>query len=336
MSPSELRAAMSLAAIFGLRLLGMFIILPVFALWAQGRAAWSLTLVGVAMGIYGLVQGCLQIPFGWLSDHHGRKRLLYIGLGLMAAGSFLAAASDSPWVVIAGRALQGAGAISGVAIATVADLTRESQRGKAMAIVGSTIGAAFALSFVVAPTLEHAVGLRGIFVLTGVLVLLAMGVVRWLVPEPPSHGSAPDARALLRVLRDPELVRLNIGIFAIHAVLMSMFVVVPLALVRDGLPAAQHWWVYLGTVGAGFILMLPAMFGRAAAHERRVFLASIATVAASLVLLMLQLEHLPGVITALVIFFAGFNVLEAKLPALVSRGGGRAAPRAAPGVYKIV
>ena len=336
MSPSELRAAMSLAAIFGLRLLGMFIILPVFALWAQDRAGWSLTLVGVAMGIYGLVQGSLQIPFGWLSDHHGRKRLLYIGLGLMAAGSFLAAASDSPWVVIAGRALQGAGAISGVAIATVADLTRESQRGKAMAIVGSTIGAAFALSFVVAPTLEHAVGLRGIFVLTGVLVLLAMGVVRWLVPEPPSHGSAPDARAVLRVLRDPELVRLNIGIFAIHAVLMSMFVVVPLALVRDGLPAAQHWSVYLGTVGAGFILMLPAMFGRAAAHERPVFLAAIATVAVSLVLLMLQLEHLAGVITALVIFFAGFNVLEAKLPALVSRAAPREATGAATGVYSSV
>ena len=336
MSPSELRAAISLAAIFGLRLFGMFIILPVFALWAHGRPGWDLTLVGMAMGIYGLVQGALQIPFGWLSDHRGRKRLLYIGLAIMAAGSFLAASSESPWVVIAGRALQGAGAISGVAIATVADLTRDSQRTKAMAIIGSTIGAAFALSFVLAPTLEQLVGVRGIFVLTGVLVLLAMGVVGWLVPDPQPVARAPDARAFLRVLRDPELVRLNVGIFALHVVLMAMFVVVPLVLVQDGLAASQHWWVYLGAVGAGFVLMLPAIVGRAAAHERTVFLVSIATIAASLVLLLAQLDQLAGVIVALVIFFTGFNVLEAKLPALVSRAAPREATGAATGVYSSV
>jgi predicted MFS family arabinose efflux permease len=336
MSPSELRAAMSLAAIFGLRLFGMFIILPVFALWAHGRPGWDLTLVGMAMGIYGLVQGALQIPFGWLSDHRGRKRILYIGLATMAAGSFLAASSDAPWVIIAGRALQGAGAISGVAIATLADLTRETQRGKAMAIVGSTIGAAFAVSFVLAPTLEHVIGVRGIFVLTGVLVLAAMGVVRWLVPDPAPAQRAPDGRAFVRVLRDPELIRLNVGIFALHAVLMAMFVVVPFVLVQDGLASSQHWWVYLGAVAAGFVLMLPAIVGRAASRERAVFLASIATVAVSLALLLMQLDHLAGVIVALVIFFAGFNVLEAKLPALVSRAAPREATGAATGVYSSV
>jgi MFS family permease len=336
MNPGELRAALSLAAIFGLRLFGMFIILPVFALWAQGRPGWSLSLVGIAMGAYGLVQGTLQIPYGWLSDRHGRKRLLYIGLAIFAAGSFLAASSESPWIVIAGRALQGAGAISGVAIATAADLTRDSQRTKAMAIIGSTIGAAFALSFVLAPSLEHAIGVPGIFAMTGVLVILAMGVVKWVVPDPPARVSAPGMAALLRVLRDRELLRLNVGIFALHAVLMAMFVVVPLALVRDGLPQSRHWIVYLGTVAVGFVLMLPAIMSRAAARERRIFLASVATIALSLVVLLLQLDRIHGVVAALVIFFAGFNVLEAKLPALVSRAAPREATGAATGVYSSV
>jgi MFS family permease len=336
MSPSELRGALSLAAIFGLRLFGMFIILPVFALWAQGRPGWDLSLVGMAMGMYGLVQGSLQIPFGWLSDRHGRKRLLYIGLAIFAAGSFVAASSETPWVVIAGRALQGAGAISGVAIATAADLTRESQRTKAMAIIGSTIGAAFALSFVLAPTLEHAIGVPGIFAMTGVLVILAMAVVRWVVPDPPRGGSAPGRAAFMQVLKDRELIRLNVGIFALHAVLMAMFVVVPLALLQDGLEASRHWLVYLTTVGIGFVLMLPAVMSRAAARERPIFLGSVATIALSLVVLVLALDRIGGIVAALVIFFAGFNVLEAKLPALVSRAAPREARGAATGVYSSV
>ena len=336
MSPSELRGALSLAAIFGLRLFGMFIILPVFALWAQGRPGWDLSLVGVAMGIYGLVQGSLQIPFGWLSDRHGRKRLLYIGLAIFAAGSFVAASSETPWIVIAGRALQGAGAISGVAIATAADLTRESQRTKAMAIIGSTIGAAFALSFVLAPSLEHAIGVPGIFAMTGVLVILAMAVVRWVVPDPPRGGAAPGAAAFVQVLKDRELIRLNVGIFALHAVLMAMFVVVPLALLQDGLVASRHWLVYLTTVGIGFVLMLPAIMSRAASRERPIFLGSVATIAVSLVVLLLALDRVGGIVAALVIFFAGFNVLEAKLPALVSRAAPREARGAATGVYSSV
>jgi len=336
MSPSELRGALSLAAIFGLRLFGMFIILPVFALWAQGRPGWDLSLVGVAMGIYGLVQGSLQIPFGWLSDRHGRKRLLYIGLAIFAAGSFVAASSETPWIVIAGRALQGAGAISGVAIATAADLTRESQRTKAMAIIGSTIGAAFALSFVLAPSLEHAIGVPGIFAMTGVLVILAMAVVRWVVPDPPQGAAAPGAAAFVQVLKDRELIRLNVGIFALHAVLMAMFVVVPLALLQDGLAASRHWLVYLTTVGIGFVLMLPAIMSRAASRERPIFLGSVATIAVSLVVLLLALDRIGGIVAALVIFFAGFNVLEAKLPALVSRAAPREARGAATGVYSSV
>ncbi len=336
MSPSELRASLSLAAIFGLRLFGMFIILPVFALWTQERPGWSLQLAGIAMGAYGLTQGILQIPYGWLSDRHGRKLMLYIGLATFAAGSFLCAASDHPYLMILGRIVQGAGAISGVAIATVADLTRETQRTKAMAIIGSTIGAVFAISFVAAPFLEHSIGVQGIFAVTGLCALAALAVVRWVVPDAPAVKRVASAAMFRKALRTPELVRLNVGIFSLHAVLMAMFVVVPMALVRAGLPAAEHWYVYLGAVGAGFVLMLPAVLGPAATHERAVFLFAVATIAVSLLILVVELKSLAGIVAALVIFFAGFNVLEAKLPALVSRAAPREATGAATGAYSSV
>ena len=336
MTPAELRASLSLASIFGLRLFGMFVILPVFSLWAQGRPGWSLTLVGIALGAYGLTQGILQIPFGWFSDRHGRKPIMYAGLACFAAGSFLCAASDRPWMVIAGRILQGAGAISGVAIAMAADLTRESVRSKAMAIIGSTIGGVFALSFVVAPLLEHWIGVPGIFAMTGVLALGALAVVRWIVPDAPAQASLPDAAGLPALLRDPELARLNVGIFALHAVLMAIFVVVPVALVRAGLPAEQHAWAFLGAVGAGFVFALPAFVGPLARFERPVFLWSVALVAVAVAVLGFALASLVGIIVALVIFFAGFNVLEAKLPALVSRAAPRGSTGLATGVYSSV
>jgi MFS family permease len=336
MSPSELRASVSLAAIFGLRLFGMFVVLPVLAVWADGRPGWSLQLAGVAVGAYGLTQALLQIPFGWLSDRHGRKPLLYAGLALFAAGSAVCALADDPWTMIAGRVLQGGGAVSGVAIAMAADLTSEAQRTKAMAIIGSTIGAVFALSFVASPLLMKAIGLPGIFALTALLAAGAVAVVRWVVPDAPASRRSPDRAALSRVLREPELARLNVGIFALHVVLMALFVVVPVALVRTGLPAAEHSWIYLGAVGAGAVLALPGIVGRAASHERRVFLVAIATVAAGIAMLAAGLSSVTGIVAALVIFFAGFNVLEAKLPALVSRAAPRESIGAATGVYSSV
>lgn len=336
MSPRELRASLGLASIFGLRLFGMFVILPVFVLWAQGRPGWSLQLAGIAMGAYGLTQALLQIPFGWLSDRHGRKPMLYIGLAIFATGSFVCASGESPWVVICGRILQGAGAISAVTLALAADLTRESQRTKAMAIIGSTIGVVFAVSFVAAPFLAKSVGLSGIFAITGVLVLAAMAVVRWVVPDAPVQKRVVSLAVLWKALRDPELARLNFGIFALHAVLMALFVVVPGALVRAGLPAGDHWLAYLGAVGAGFVLMLPAVLGRASLRERPVFLAAVATVAIAIAILAFEAASLAGIVVALVIFFAGFNVLEAKLPALVSRAAPREAVGASTGAYSSV
>ena len=301
MSREELRSSLALASIFALRLFGMFIILPVFALWTQGRPGWSLQLAGVAMGAYGLTQGVLQIPYGWLSDRVGRKPMLYVGLAIFAAGSFICAFGEDPWVMIAGRIVQGAGAISGVAIATVADLTRESQRTKAMAIVGSTIAAVFAISFVLAPFLEHAIGLTGIFAMTGVLVLCAMGVVRWLVPDAPVSPRASSAAAFAGIFRNVELLRLYVGIFVLHAV-----------------------------------LMVPAIVGRVASHGRVIFLVSVALIVAALALLAAELHSLVGIVASLVIFFAGFNVLEAKLPALVSRAAPAESRGAATGVYSSV
>jgi len=336
MTPGELRASFSLASIFGLRLLGMFIILPVFSLWAEGRPGWSLTLVGVALGAYGLTQALLQIPFGAESDRRGRKPVMYAGLALFALGSFVCAASASPWTMIAGRVLQGAGAISGVAIAMAADLTRESQRTKAMAIIGSTIGVVFAVSFVAAPFLQQLIGVPGIFALTGVFALGAVAVVRFALPEAPARAPARGPIPWKVLFSAPELVRLNVGIFVLHAVLMATFVVVPVAMHRAGLPAGSHSWVYLAAVVAGFLLMLPAMVGPLAARERPVFLGSVALITLSLAVLAAGLGSLEAIVAGLVIFFTGFNVLEAKLPALVSRAAPREATGAATGIYSSV
>ena len=337
MSAEEVKSSLALASIFGLRLFGMFIILPVFALWARGRPGWTLELAGIAMGAYGLTQGLLQIPYGWLSDRVGRKPMLYVGLCVFATGSFICAlGGEDPWVMIAGRIVQGMGAISGVAIASVADLTRESQRTKAMAIVGSTIGLVFAISFVLAPFLEHSIGVPGIFGVTGVMVLGALAVVRWFVPDAPLSPRASSASAFGRVFRDAELVRLYVGIFALHAILMALFVVAPVALVQAGLPAAEHTWVYLGAVAVGFVLMVPFVTGRATGIERPVFLVSIGFIGVALALLVVELASLTAIVVALVIFFTGFNVLEAKLPALVSRAAPRESTGAATGVYSSV
>jgi predicted MFS family arabinose efflux permease len=238
--------------------------------------------------------------------------------------------------MILGRVVQGAGAISSVAIATAADLTTEDNRTKAMAIIGSTIGVVFAVSFVAAPFLTAKIGVPGLFALTAVLSIVAMAVVRWVVPDAPAVARGSRRVGLAEVFRDPELVRLNVGIFVLHAVLMAMFVVVPLALVRAGLPAAEQWTVYLGAVLAGFVLMLPAVVGRTARHERPVFLAAIGAVGLAMGVLAVAGSSLSGIVAALVIFFAGFNVLEAKLPALVSRVAPREARGAATGLYSSV
>ena len=337
MSARELRASLSLASIFGLRLFGMFIILPVFALYAERLPGWNLTLVGIALGAYGLTQAILQTPFGWASDRLGRKPVMMAGLGIFAIGSVVCAVAQSPWMVILGRTIQGAGAISGVAIAMAADLTRPSQRTKSMAIIGATIGLSFALSFVAAPFLQRAIDVPGIFAMTAMLAVAAVAIVAWVVPSPRARQHEGASVPFAAVLRDPELLRLNAGIFGLHAILMALFVVVPLALVRSGLPSGSHWGMYLGAVGAGFLIMLPFVAVPVIArHEKAVFLGAIAVLAAGLCVLVSAADRLWPLATGLVIFFTAFNVLEAKLPALVSKAAPPAAKGAASGVYSSV
>ena len=327
MSPEELRAALSLSSIFGLRMLGMFVILPVFAFYAEGLPGGdNLTLVGIAIGVYGLTQGCLQIPFGYWSDRYGRKRVIYIGLAIFAAGSFIAALGTHITIVILGRMLQGAGAISAAVMAMTADLTRDEHRTKAMAMIGSTIGATFALSLVLSPWLYRVIGVPGIFVMTGVLVFVAMGVVYGLVPDVPDvperpHRSHPPAiQQFVGALLDPQLARLNYGIFALHAVLMALFFAVPLELRAAGLAVDGHWQVYLPVMLGSFVLMLPAVLGAGSAERTR---ATVLGAVAVLLALQLALPWAQGSVWAiagcLLVFFTAFNILEAGLPSQVTR-----------------
>ena len=331
MSREELRAALSLSGIFGLRMLGMFVILPVFAIYAEGLPGGdNLTLVGIALGIYGLTQAILQIPFGWWSDRYGRKPVIYVGLAIFAAGSFVAAIGTHIYVIILGRLLQGAGAIAAPVMAMTVDLTREEHRTKAMAMIGSTIGATFALSLVLSPWLNRLIGVPGIFVMTGVMVLAAMWVVYALVPDVPETPHRPATRGLEQfavVLRNPQLARLNCGIFALHAVLMALFIAVPLELRAAGLPLDQHWQVYLPVMLGSFVLMLPAVLGPGRRERIQAILAgAIAVLLAAQLLLLTLTGSVWAIAVMLLAFFTAFNVLEAGLPSLVSHAapaGGR-------------
>ncbi len=337
LDPQERRATAGLAAIFGLRMLGMFIILPVFALYAEGLPGGdNRLLIGMALGTYGLTQALLQIPFGWASDRWGRKRMIYLGLGLFAAGSFLAAAASDLYWIIAGRTLQGAGAISAAVIALLADLTRDSVRTKAMALIGMTIGATFALSLVAGPALSRWIGVPGIFALTGLLALAAILVVKGVVPDPVHANRERQVRGkeFSAVLTNGPLLRLNYGIFALHAALMSLFVQVPFALRDNGLPEARHWQVYLGVLIASLLLIFP-LFSQAdrAGRSKPIFVAAVALLLGGQILLGAQIQSLAGLIAALLVFFAAFNLLEAKLPAMVSRYAPPEVKGTAIGVY---
>ncbi len=339
MTSLEWRASMGLASIFGLRMLGMFIILPVFALYAaQLPGGNDKTLVGIALGAYGLTQAILQIPLGWLSDRVGRKPVIMGGLVIFALGSFVAAtATDIGWVIL-GRIIQGAGAISAAVIALTADLTREQHRTKAMALIGMTIGITFSVSMILAPVLYPVIGVPGIFAMTGVLALLAIAVVQWVIPNAiKSQDTGPNA-PFAAVLRHIELLRLNWGIFVLHAVLMAIFVVIPPALVQDGLPQAEHWKLYLPVMLASFILMIPGVALSHGKWRKAIFLVSVAVLflAQSALMVGLGLGSVTGIAVALTIFFIAFNVLEASLPSLVTVVAPPGTKGTATGIYSSI
>jgi MFS family permease len=323
MSPAERRAMLGLASIFGLRMLGMFIILPVFALHAQTIPGGAdRTLVGLALGAYGLTQAVLQVPFGWASDRWGRKPAIAIGLLVFALGSFVAAWAPDIFWTIAGRTLQGAGAISAAVIALTADLTRDEVRTRAMAAIGMTIGGTFALSLVAGPLLESRIGVSGIFAATGFLALAAIGVLKLWVPSAETSSTRGQAglAEFRNVLADPQLLRLNIGIFVLHGVLMALFVQVPFALRDAGLAPARHWQVYLPVVLASVALLYPALrIADRPGQAKTIFLGAVVVLALSQLMLAFAEHSLPALVVSLMVFFAAFNLLEALLPSLVSK-----------------
>lgn len=335
MSPEERRAGASLASIFALRMLGLFLILPVFSVYAKTLPGGdNLALVGFALGAYGLTQAVFQIPYGIASDLWGRKQVIVVGLLIFALGSFVAAWAPSMNWIIVGRVLQGMGAISAAVTALAADLTREEHRTKVMAMIGSSIGLVFALSLVAAPLLYGWIGMGGIFGLTGALALGAIVLLLKAVPAAPAplgHNKLP----LRRVLFDTDLLRLNLGIFVLHMVQMAMFVVLPHALVNyGGLAPSAHWMVYLPAVLVSFAIMVPAIIAAERKDKMRpIFLAAIALLVVVQLGLLVLGQNLWGLAGSLLLFFVAFNILEATLPSLVSRTAPPAAKGAALGVY---
>lgn len=339
MSPVELRGSLSLASLFALRMLGLFLILPVFAVHAlQLEGGQSRALVGLALGAYGLTQGLLQIPYGMASDRWGRKHVIVVGLLLFALGSFVAAAASDIHTVILGRALQGAGAISAPVTAFAADLTREEHRTKAMAMIGGSIGLMFALSLVAAPALYPVIGMKGLFELTGFLSLAAIWVTVSVVPaEPRTHDVTRrvEPATLVAVLSNPEQLRLNFGIFALHVVQMAIFVVIPVALVRyGGVPVSEHWKIYLPVVLGSFALMAPPLlYAERRGRMKLLFMGAIGLLLLVELALVAGYRDLVATTALLLAFFVAFNILEASLPSLVSRVAPAASRGTALGVY---
>jgi len=319
MNPSELRSTLALAGIFGLRMLGLFLLLPVFSIYAHGlpggeHALW----VGLTLGIFNIVQACFYIPLGRLSDRIGRKPVVFWGLSLFVAGALICAARDDLIWIAVGRGIMGAGAISAAISAWVADLTREQVRTRAMALVGGSIALSFALSLVIAAPIYRVIGMGGIFIILAILGVLAMGVTYFVLPN-----NKPESRLAQAPLKDvffrPELMRLNAGVFVLHATQVAMFLVVPRLLVQAGLPLSSHWEIYLPVVLLSFCFMAPILI----MGEKRQKLRPVLLIAIVLLLIaecaFTQAGSIMAIAAALLIYFVGFNLLEALQPSLVSR-----------------
>lgn len=334
MNALEIRATIGLALIYALRMIGMFMILPVFALYATGLPVPATDFqIGLAIGIYGLVQATLQIPLGMASDRFGRKPIIVIGMVLFAVGSFIAGASDDLFWITFGRAVQGLGAVSSAVSALLADLTRDSVRTTAMAILGAGMGLAFIGALVAGPVVAGVIGVTGIFHITGVLALCAIPVVLWLVPTAP-RPQASNA-GFLSVLQDPQLLRLNGGILLLHALLTGLFVAAPFAIADTlQLASSQHWKLYLPVLIISIVPVFPLVKrAEQQGQVRGLFLTMILTLAVSLLLLSALHTQPLGLVAAMTLYFIAFNCLEGLLPSLISRRAPPDRRGAALGVY---
>ncbi|MGO9171688.1 MAG: MFS transporter [Rhodomicrobium sp.] len=339
MDKRELRAVSSLAAVFSVRLLGLFMIYPVFSVYAKELSGATPYKIGLALGIYGLSQGILQIPFGMLSDRIGRKILITTGLAIFGFGSVVAALSTSIDGVIIGRLLQGSGAAGSVILALVADLTTEQNRTKAMALVGVTIGLSFVVALIAGPIVASFAGVQGIFWLMVPLAVAGIAIVQFVVPEPHSLHVHRDAEAvpamLASVLKDKELLRLDLGTLALNAMLTASFLVVP-GLLHTALNVTTHdqWMVYLPVLAVSLLVMAPAIVAAERYHRlKTVFVGSVAALAASQILLVFAAQNLYALLASLTIFFAAFNLMAAILPSLITKTAPLDAKGTAAGIY---
>ncbi len=329
MFPHEWRASTSLAGVYALRMLGMFLVLPVLALHAHGLAAHlpeaeQLKMVGLAMAMYGLTQALLQLPLGMLSDKIGRKKVIYLGMAVFAGGSFLAAVATQVETLVIARAIQGAGAVSAAVTALVADLTREEVRTRAMSMIGLSIGLTFSVSLVLSPILTQWVGVNGLFVIMGILSAASIALVAFYTPNPEQSRLHQDAQAqsgrIGEVLRNGQLLRLNFGIFALQAGLMAIFTALPFALRDLGWEKTTHWQIYLPATVIGLILMIPAIIiGETRNKLKAVFVLGISLVWVAQCALIFSLHSALAIGAVLVVYFIGFNILEASMPSLVSK-----------------
>jgi MFS family permease len=334
----ERRAAYTLSGLFSLRMLGLFLILPVFALYAEELPEVTPLLVGIAIGVYGLTQALLQIPFGMLSDRIGRKPVLIGGLLIFAIGSAVAASSETIYGIIIGRALQGSGAIAAVIMALAADLSREQQRLRMMAIIGISIGIAFALALIMGPVLHAWIGVPGIFWLTSLLALAGIAIVIFIVPTPKESHFHRDAEAVPsqfgQVLSDPELLRLDFGILTLHMCLTAMFLAYPLALRDLGLESAGHWMVYLPVMLLSMVAMVPfVIIAESRRRMRPVFISAIGALTVASSVLYGFSHSLIILVLSLFVFFTAFNLLEATLPSLIAKAAPGERKGTAMGVY---
>ena len=335
---AERRAAIGLAGIIALRTLGLFLIMPVFAIYAGELAGATPLLIGLAIGAYGLTQALLQIPFGVLSDRIGRKPVIYAGLALFAVGSALAASSDQILLVIIGRAIQGSGAIAAVVMALTADLTREAVRIRAMAGIGVSVGLSFALALVLGPALAHWIGLDGLFWLTAGFAIVGIGVLAWVVPDARlpivKRDAQPVPGQIWRVLRQPDLLRLDLSAFLLHAIMTSLFLVLPLALVAAGLAPARHWQVYLPVLLVALSLMVPLiLLAERPGRTKAVLITAVLALGATLLGLLAWHATLLALAGWLAILFTLFHLLEGVLPSLASKRVPSALKGTAMGVY---
>jgi MFS family permease len=339
MTPVERRSVGALAAIYASRMLGMFLMLPVLALYAHGLPDYSPELLGLAMGAYGLTQAVLQIPFGRWSDRLGRKPMITLGLLFYAIGSVLGIYADSVATLAIARGIQGAGAVSASVTALMADLTRSEVRTRAMAVIGISIGLSFVLALIIAPALEAAVGVPGIFGIMLAMALLGLFLLHVAVPAEPERSGGAEGRklsGLLEIMNRPQLRPLYFGMFALHAIMTATFISVPQVLESNlGIPGAEHWKVYLGVFIASLAGTVPLVLKteRHSAGGRGLLVASIVLTGVAQALLGLDHVHLWVVLAALVLFFAVFNYLEARLPALLTLAAPASDRGAALGVF---